>query len=169
MASQAGVPLSARGGYAVVAYGATPTDPNAASDTTFFVVDNGEYSNDNMAIEDDVTTSFNTAGTRKFGGLLDPKITITLPEDDISSVESVTLSKGSYYTVWLRRGNASTASHMWDKTVGACFMGLRKQNPTATGGKRTVVLEFAGGDYTGYTGPSSALTSYLGGLTPARS
>lgn len=166
--SQAGIPLSAKYGYAVVAYGSTPTDPNAASDTTFFVVDNSEVTLDAMVIPDDVTTSFNIIGTRKFAGLHDPKVSITLPDDDPSSVEAVALTRGNYYTVWLRRGNSTTSSHQWDKVVNACFMGLRKSNPSATGGKRNIVAEFDGGDYTGYTAVSANLATYQGTLTPVR-
>lgn len=168
MPSQAGIPLHGAYGYAVIAYGATPTDPNAASDTSFFVVDNSEYSLDTPSIPDDVTTSFNATGTRSFTGLQQNKVTITLPDDDPSSIEAATLVRGSYYTVWLRRGGSSLASHQWDKVVGACFMGLRKSNPTGTGTKRTIAAEFDGGDYTGYTAASSALTSYIGGLSPVR-
>lgn len=166
--ANAGIPLHAKYGYIVVAYGATPTNPNAASDTTFFALDNSEVNTDSMAIEDDVTTSYNQIGTRKLAGLIDGTIDLTLPEDDPSSVEAQTLVRGQYYTLWCRRGDSVLASHQWDSFVGCCFMGLKKTNPTATGVKRTVTAQFKGGDYTGYTAISAAGATAIAAMTPAR-
>lgn len=161
MATLAGIPVRASYGYVVVGYGAAPTNPNAASDTNFFVIDNSETVIEAMSIEDDVTTSLNTIGTRGHAGLQQNRVSITLPEDDPSSLESVALVKGGYYTVWCRRGTSTQSNSQWDKVVNACFMGLRKNKPTATGQKITVTAEFVGGDYTGYTQASSALAAYL--------
>lgn len=161
MATQAGVPIRASYGYVVIGAGATPANPNAASDTNFFIIDNSETVIEAGSVEDDVTTSFNTVGTRAFAGLQQNRVSITLPEDDPSSLESVSLVKGAYYTVWCRRGTSTQSNSQWDKVVNACFMGLRKNKPTATGQKITVTAEFVGGDYTGYTQASTALAAYL--------
>ncbi len=173
--TKAGKPISARYAYAVAAYGTTTAgtgdiyNPNGSSDANFSVIDNSEVSADFMQIEDDVTTSYNVNGTRKFAGLVDPRVTITLPEDDPSTLDSGgTLIPGCYYTLWLRRGNSSTTSHQWDCITNTMFLGMRKTNPTSTGIKRTVTAEFVGGDVTTYTAASANLATYIGGLSPVR-
>lgn len=164
----AGTPLSSSYSYVVV--GIVSSSYNAASTTYsgYFILDNTNVQLDIPAIVDDVTTSAMLLGTQKMAQKHDPKVTITFPEDDPSSLEAASLTQGARYTLYLRRGNSTLSNKQWDIVETMTFTGRSKSAETATGTKRTIVANFEGGVYTGYTTCGSGVASYIAGVSPAR-
>lgn len=138
MASGAGVPISSRGNYIAV----HDFDGNAV-----YVIDNArhEYAVD-LAREGYMPGDGPCWESRLHRGNTVQALSILLPEDDPSSIETAALVQNHVYDLYLRRGSL-TSGGMFDAIYGAVFVGLGKQVQPGRGVSRLLIAQFEGGRY----------------------
>ncbi len=156
MATQAGIPIGAERGYIAV----FDPDPTTGG---FFILDNAAYELGEADMAMDYMTQSLSGGAEKavhrssvFLG-----VTVTMPEDNPSSIETNALVRGAAYDLWCRRGNVPDPTVRFDLVEGAVFRSVKKTNPTGTGMARRVVLIFERGKYSPLQEASEELIVYL--------
>lgn len=162
MPSQGGIPIVSEGGYVVANLSDQTTNPDGVPGDTYFVIDVTSYRIDAAPITSDVTTSYHTGGgTRVSAAKRRIDVTITLPEDMPSSIESVgTLVANGRFTLYCRRGG-TVESAKFDIVANTTFVGFAKENDVSASSDRKVTLNFSGGTYSGYQAAPAALAAYL--------
>jgi hypothetical protein len=156
VSAQAGIPLGSKGGYIAV---------RDIYENSFFVLDNTIYEIDSDCATDEYTPSKNGTWATAIHRNNLVTVTVTLPEDSTSSVETGAFVQNGAYDLWLKRGTITTASKRYDCVVGAVFRGIRKINAAGTGQARRLVLTFERGMYNSLQQGSTALMNYLVGIT----
>lgn len=151
MADQAGIPLYSDGGYIAV---------HDNSDDSYFIVDN-------MSIEYDIDLAID--GITLVDGLgfetgmhknnVVNNVTISLPEDNPSSIETAALTQNNAYDLWIRR--SAEFGLYFDMIEGCIFRGIKKAVEPSTGKARRVVVMFEKGTYYPIIEPTTDLIDYL--------
>lgn len=141
MANQVGKPVTGNKGF-VVAYDAT--------DESYFILHNAAYTIECSTAQSNFVPSY--AGGFEVGLYKGQAVGVTLSmfDDEPSSIESNALVENRSYKLYCKRGNLAITdgtSAVWDIVKWTVFKGLKKNNPTSQGIARRVELLFDRGAY----------------------